>query len=183
MVAFIPEDKVIFDAEYEISSGWFTKIFIMFSDSIVINGFSLRANRNIFNLPVGVYKSFPFLISFDGSRSSISNINYKHFENLKALQLLRLDENKISFIESNAFKDLYDLKNLYLHQNLLTSIDGTILSRLHNLLELSLDRNKINYVAENAFDSLTELRNLTLAENNDELWTEKLFKNNKKLKY
>lgn len=183
MLVSIPKDKVIFDEEYGISFGFFTKMFILFSDSIVFKGFTLRENKNIFNLPINVYKNFPNLILYDGSKSSLSNIKYKHFEMLKYLQIIALNENQISYIQSSAFKDLCYLKNLYLHENQLTSIDGMIFNRLNNLEELFLHSNKISYVSDIAFDSLTELKNLTLYGNDNKVWKDEFFKNNKKLRW
>jgi len=180
---FIPEDESIYMDDYEVSFGIITKMFVFFSDSIVIKAFSLNGNKNVHYLPVNVYKSFPFLTLYDGSRSSLTTIKYKNFEYLGNIQVLTLNQNHISHIDSNTFNDLYDLKVLYLHENQVTSIDGIIFKRLHNLLELSLEKNKINYVAENALDSLTELRNLTIGKNNNNVWKDEHFKNNKKLIY
>lgn len=73
-----------------------------------------RNNKNIYFLPSDVYETFPNLIELDADKCSVFEIFKENFWNLRNLKILRLQENEIRTIPSDAFEDLKELESLLL---------------------------------------------------------------------
>ena len=83
------------------------------------------------------------------------------------LEYLDLDNNRISFVESQAFSYLYNLDTLVLSRNKLTSFNGStrVFSYLYSLRVLNLSMNSLEVVPGRLFDSLLKLETLDMSHN------------------
>lgn len=79
-----------------------------------ISGLKLNNNKNITWLPNEVAEVFPNLLIYNARNCLIGNISRKNFEKLNKLKNLNLGYNKIQKIAKDTFKELTELKVLYL---------------------------------------------------------------------
>uniref|UniRef100_A0A668AAC0 Toll-like receptor 22 n=1 Tax=Myripristis murdjan TaxID=586833 RepID=A0A668AAC0_9TELE len=105
------------------------------------------------------------VIGFDLSKNRISKIKVSDFKDLKNLKTLYLIKNNISVIDKGAFTHLIALQVLNLNTNSLTEVEDNLFDGLSNLTELRLAKNHIQAVAPSAFQSLTNLNFLDLGNN------------------
>ena len=70
-----------------------------------VKGITFSHIKNVKYLPVKVHKKFPNLVAYDAFNCSVQEIRYENFANLKELQYLGLQHNKISTIPSNVIKE------------------------------------------------------------------------------
>lgn len=68
-------------------------------------------------VPLGYFKSYPYLVWFDISNSSVTTLHSEAFEKMYNLKRLNLSHNKIVEIPENTFQDGGNLKFLYLSNN------------------------------------------------------------------
>ncbi|XP_062586513.1 leucine-rich repeat-containing protein 15-like [Saccostrea cucullata] len=87
------------------------------------------------------------------------------FASLYNLRELSLSLNNITTIQDNAFASLYNLRELYLNNNRITTIPDNVFASLYNLRELYLYGNEITTIQDNVFASLYNLRELYLGDN------------------
>nr|AIO08250.1 variable lymphocyte receptor C [Petromyzon marinus] len=87
------------------------------------------------------------------------------FDQLKHLNELRLDRNKLKSLPPRVFDRLTKLKELWLNSNQLQSIPEGIFKTLTNLQTLYLSENKLQSVPYGVFDSLTNLQTMFLDNN------------------
>ncbi|XP_041924389.1 transforming growth factor beta activator LRRC33 [Alosa sapidissima] len=84
---------------------------------------------------------------------------------LSSLKVLDLSSNSITEdMASELLQNLTSLERLSLSRNLLSRLDDSIFSDLHQLKELNLERNQL-YEIDGAFDNLNNLQRLNLAFN------------------
>nr|BFD32424.1 hypothetical protein GTC16762_20420 [Pigmentibacter ruber] len=96
-----------------------------------------------------------------------------------ALKYLYLNENQISYLPINIFKNLNKLFGLTLHSNRLTKVDYNDFKGLKNLKYLNLGYNKLNSLPENLLEDLISLKYFSINENKEiDSLPENLFKNN-----
>ncbi|KAM9487301.1 nyctalopin [Clarias gariepinus] len=122
-------------------------------------------------------------------RNKIEAVAYNSLLGLCNLKYLNLQENRISVVHDEAFKDLRQLQNFYLNDNLLIdlprksfkglchlkmlNLGGNLLTNISNtwfgdLVELEvlyLDRNRLSFIDQGAFENLTSLMTLHLNSN------------------
>jgi Leucine-rich repeat (LRR) protein len=79
-----------------------------------ITVFYFFRNKQLFYLPVQVYKAAPNLLMIDAPYSEIKAISKKNFEKLTKLEFLWLHFNKIATIPPETFADLVSLKKISL---------------------------------------------------------------------
>lgn len=106
------------------------------------------------------------LLDLNLSHNLISNLNRKTFKNLIDVRRIYLRNNSISEFDPYTFADLLNLEKLDLSMNQLelqSSSTGFIVQP--NLKELNLDDCKLSYIPEGGFVGVTQLENLTLSEN------------------
>ncbi|CAG9809783.1 unnamed protein product [Chironomus riparius] len=84
----------------------------IFGSGECVKALEITHNKNIEYLPVKVYEKFSNLAAYSAYNSAIKEIRYENFENLFKLQKLVLENNKISHIPKDAFKNLNYLKYL-----------------------------------------------------------------------
>jgi len=95
------------------------------------------------------------------SSTNLGNLNEFNLDMIN-LKELYLGENRIISIEDNLFQHLTKLKRLYLWHNKLGQIKANTFSGLVNLKQLLLSENKIGLIEENSFKDLTRLERLLL---------------------
>ncbi|XP_048404635.2 decorin [Stegostoma tigrinum] len=98
----------------------------------------------------------------DLQNNRITEIKENDFKNLRNLNALILVNNKISTVHPKAFAPLVKLQRLYLSKNLLKEIPANIPPSLH---ELRIHENEITKVKKNAFDNLSQVYALEMGSN------------------
>jgi Leucine-rich repeat (LRR) protein len=82
------------------------------------------------------------------------------------LELLGLNNNNISEISKNSFRDQQNLRDLYLYENQIKVLTSGVFDSLTNLTRLALQRNFIEVIADSLFLKNVKLEQLSLCENN-----------------
>lgn len=95
----------------EIDSNRFT---IVAPRDSTIEGLYFHKNKRIFYLPVNVHQKFPELEVLTASYCSVKQISKNNFKNLKELKFLWLESNQIKTIPRDTFEDLQSLQKLEL---------------------------------------------------------------------
>ncbi|KAG9337053.1 hypothetical protein JZ751_029821 [Albula glossodonta] len=101
-------------------------------------------------------------LMIDLQNNKITEIKENDFKDLKNLYALFLVNNKISKIHPKAFDKMKKLQLLYLSYNLLTQIPSNLPK---NILELRIHDNKINKVQKEAFRGMRSLHVLEMSAN------------------
>ncbi|XP_041837234.1 asporin [Melanotaenia boesemani] len=101
-------------------------------------------------------------VMIDLQNNDITDIKEDDFKGLHRLYGLFLIKNKISKIHPKAFRNMDNLKLLYLSYNLLTEIPANLPP---NVLELRFHENNINRIQRDAFKGLRKLHVLELGAN------------------
>ncbi|KAJ8971940.1 hypothetical protein NQ317_013837 [Molorchus minor] len=99
------------------------------------------------------------LILQNNSIKKLTDVNWKHFSELKELIL---NKNEIVVIPKDAFKYQTQLKILELNRNKLKVIDPLTFKSLEHLSTLKLKRNKINELKDGSFYGLVRIDKLIL---------------------
>ncbi|NP_001279248.1 decorin precursor [Callorhinchus milii] len=98
----------------------------------------------------------------DLQNNKITEIKENDFKNLRNLHALILVNNKINIIHPKAFVPLVKLERLYLSKNLLKEIPTNM---PRSLQELRIHENEITKVKKHAFDGLTQVYALEMGNN------------------
>ncbi|XP_059833624.1 decorin [Hypanus sabinus] len=98
----------------------------------------------------------------DLQNNKITEIKENDFKNLRNLHALILVNNKISTVHPKAFAPLVKLQRLYLSKNLLKEIPVNMPSSLQ---ELRVHENEITKVKKNTFDNLSQVYALEMGSN------------------
>ncbi|XP_028301989.1 asporin [Gouania willdenowi] len=101
-------------------------------------------------------------VIIDLQNNDITDIKEGDFKGLSKLYGLFLINNKISKIHPKAFRNMDNLRLLYLSYNLLTEIPANLPP---NVIELRFHENQINRIQKNAFKGLQKLHVLELGAN------------------
>lgn len=75
-------------------------------------GLDFESNKKISFLPVNVHKDFPNLVGINASDCSIKSISKDNFRDLRELKFLYLFDNEIETVSPDAFEDLISLEEL-----------------------------------------------------------------------
>ncbi|CAG2246565.1 ADGRB1 [Mytilus edulis] len=100
--------------------------------------------------------------------NQIAMLDTNIFKGLTALLDLWLNENQITTLKENVFNELTSLQTLYvkgLHSNQITSIDANAFTGLTALREISLNSNHITTIDVNTFNGLTALQGINISDN------------------
>lgn len=85
---------------------------------------------------------------------------------IDCLTKLDLSNGNIKSIDSNTFKNLFNLTKIDLAHNQLTSLDSNLLTTQHNLIYIGLNNNKITKLNSDLFRNSTKLKYIYLNYNN-----------------
>jgi Leucine-rich repeat (LRR) protein len=99
------------------------------------------------------------------NKNNLEKIQILELFYLNNLEVLNLEDNKISEIESNAFNSLISLQALILSKNRLDYLQRDLFNVLDNLKYLYLSQNNISYIQALQFDNLLKLEVLDLSFN------------------
>ncbi|XP_015189709.1 PREDICTED: protein toll-like [Polistes dominula] len=92
------------------------------------------------------------------------NISYDFFRNFPNLRFLDLSENFL-VLSNDTFNETLNLKQLDLHNTLLTTLPGDLLTDLENLEKIQLRYNGLRSLPENLFWGSTSLKYIDLSKN------------------
>ena len=150
------------------------------------------SSNNITSVPAGCLHRQEFLAQLELSDNDIVELNKLALKGTeKYLQILRLDNNPLSTLHNNTFRDHSRLKQLFLdktdlggnlhdeifrgvEQSLrkvivsssnLTTLDLFAFSKMYTLEELGVSGNNITQVPEGIFERLRKLKKLDLSKN------------------
>ncbi len=118
-------------------------------------------------------------------RSSNNKIYYYNIFNNEVYSrekctILDLSSKNLGNLPAELFKELNNLKDLYLDNNNLSSLPEEVFNGLHNLQRLTLHENNLNDLPEEIFNGLHNLQVLAL--DNRKRWKTPIQANNKKEK-
>lgn len=85
-------------------------------ENLLVRGLNLSNNKNIKYLPIEIDMSFPNLIGYSAANCKIEAITKYNFKNLYEVKMLWLLQNKIERIMSDTFEDLASLEILDLRK-------------------------------------------------------------------
>jgi len=117
---------------------------------------------NCTNLKAG-FLDTPYLEELDLSRNNLNNEIGVNYEMFRALRVLLLDHNKLSYIP--ILNNMQWLKELSLRYNMIEDIRPNSFQYLLSLNKLSLKGNKIRRLEKETFSGLGVLEYLDLSEN------------------
>lgn len=86
--------------------------FIESDENSPIAGINFWGNKKIFYLPTNVGTVLSNLIGYSAAKCSVKEISKANFKNMKNLKALWLHDNRIEKIESDTFDDLKSLETL-----------------------------------------------------------------------
>lgn len=100
----------------------------------------------------------------DLSNNFFTDLPKGSFDSLHALQLLYLDHNNISYLQTDIFGSLLSLKSLNLSSNHLKEFQHGIFEHVQNLESLDLSNNNFTYL-KRYFHPLSKLKRLDFSDN------------------
>ena len=115
-----------------------------------------------------VFSGMQGLLMLKLNNNLLSTIPKDVFKDLISLHTLHLGSNKITSLLPRAFSKLQSLQSLDLGSNLLAKIPASVFKGLFNLRRLILSGNKLKTVPPGVFNELTHLEQLHLNSNNIE---------------
>lgn len=81
-----------------------------------VDGIDYSSNKKINYLPVNPATIFPNLAIISASGCSIKSLSRQNFEGLRKLRALYLESNKIERVNSDTFKNLDELEQIFLSE-------------------------------------------------------------------
>ncbi|KAG8201909.1 hypothetical protein JTE90_027387 [Oedothorax gibbosus] len=97
---------------------------------------------------------------------SVESVRHRDLKSFQAVEDLVMSDNKISFIEADAFKSQKNLKSLDLSFNHIPSLKDFTFKHLFHLKNLSVSDNRLHSIETNSFYDLHNLLYLDLSRNN-----------------
>lgn len=116
-----------------------------------VDEFSIKHNKQVKFLPQFIGEIFPNLKNVEVWGCGLTIIRNFYFKNMLRVTKLRLRQNKIATIESEAFRDLVSVESLDLDLNLIETLDGNLFVTMLKLDTISLVDNKIKFLSPTIF--------------------------------
>nr|AIO08261.1 variable lymphocyte receptor C [Petromyzon marinus] len=126
---------------------------------------TITSNPQLQSLPVGVFDQLKNLNELRLDFNKLKSLPSGVFDRLTKLKELWLNSNQLQSIPAGAFDKLTRLEKLYLERNQLQSIPHGAFDHLTKLEDLRLNENKLQSVPEGAFDNLINMQNMQLHDN------------------
>lgn len=98
-------------------------------------------------------------------RNEISRIESEDLRGLVKMRHLNMGENQVDYIAKDAFIDLVELDTLTLSSNKITRLEENTFVNLKSLKTLEMNNNKLREIKMDSFAGLTSLELLDLSEN------------------
>lgn len=122
----------------------------------------ILAFNRITIIPDGLFRSNPTLQIFEANSNHITNIGVNVFAGTD-VWAINLSNNRLSSFNPQIFETIGDtLTELFLAQNLITSIPERAFDRIRLLHDLDFSHNRVGDIPESAFSFLGNLENLEL---------------------
>jgi Leucine-rich repeat (LRR) protein len=103
----------------------------------------LRFQQETKFLPVNISQTFQNLLGIFAANKNLQKIDGKSFENLASMEIIQLNDNKISHIPDDTFKHLQNLRILVLRTNNIVWIDFDIFKHNKKLKWVAVDVNLV----------------------------------------
>ncbi|KAL4703049.1 hypothetical protein ACJJTC_006659 [Scirpophaga incertulas] len=110
----------------------------------------LLAYNSIDTIPADTFGELTSLVELDLSHNLISDLSDEPFSNLTALEILKLNNNRIKEL-NGAVNNLQNLKHLFLRANQLSSIDVESLKIIDDLETFDISWNQLKYLKSSIF--------------------------------
>ena len=148
----------------------FKKIFDRTNNVFDLKVLRILKTSTLENFPENnLFENLEFLneLKIEDNPTLNENLNIYNISSLKNLKILNLDNCNLrdDSFDNNLFKIANSLEELYLNENLLTSINSEWFVGLENLKILSLEMNQIRAINQFSFKSLNKLEELNLSNN------------------
>jgi hypothetical protein len=105
------------------------------------------------------------LLFWNISHCNLQNIPLNTFRNIRQLQELYLNNNKIVSLNREVFRPLFRLQKLDLCYNALQNISGQVFSRLLNLTSFSLCHNNVSRISIALLNAVVRIGDVNLERN------------------
>lgn len=132
-------------------------------DLETLHDLNLRKNR-IWIIQNGAFTKLLRLGTLNLGHNFITDLPNQLFEGLIQLKTMHLEANRITAVDCT-FRQLLNLRNLYLNNNQISSISDSAFSYLTKLHFLHLSRNNLSSLPVRLFTELSELRRVLLWHN------------------
>jgi len=119
------------------------------------------ANMGLQTLTQEIFKNMPLQV-LRLNNNKISNLPKGVFDGLSTLRTLHLDTNLISSLLPKTFSSMVNLQHLDMSGNKLTKVSSKAFKGLRNLVMLSLGGNQLKTIPSGLFKDLTGLQHLSL---------------------
>lgn len=148
------------------------------SDDVTkIQKIQMAWNTTLPQLSYGLFTPFTSLTTLILNNMNIKEIDTRAFYNMNQLRELSFFNNKISIINSSSFNQLYVLRVLDLGSNKLQYLQDNVFSNLNLLEELYLSWNNIVNITKGIFNGLPHLKILSLKGNGIQIIKINVFEN------
>ena len=116
-------------------------------------------------LSAGVFEGLSNLETLYLHSSQITNLPVAVFKELTNLRELWLSANQLMTLSVGVFEGLANLETLYLHENIITTLQVGVFGSLSSVVTLYLHKNQITTLPAGVFGALTNLEELWLTDN------------------
>lgn len=113
----------------------------------VVERFETRNNLNVKHLPQNIAKQFPNMKSVTVVSCALTIVRDIYFINMRRLESLTLDKNKIATIEPRAFLDLFNVESLSIKGNLIQTLHENVFKTMAKLERLFLNNNQVKFLS------------------------------------
>ncbi|XP_023949100.1 chaoptin [Bicyclus anynana] len=121
-------------------------------------------DNQISEVGTGTFSAVTRIGTVDLARNKIKKVDYQMFQAVKYAELINLAENEITFIDKQAFTDLY-LAVVNISHNELSRIESGAFQNCNNMTLLDLSHNKLKEINRLAFDENTYASELQVSYN------------------
>lgn len=117
-----------------------------------VEGFEIKNNSEVKFLPKQIGEKISNLKELVVVNCGLTVIRDFHFKHMKKLKMLRLNDNKITLIELEAFNDLGNVEELDLQKNMIETLHKSLFGSMNKLEKLYLNHNKIKFLHPKTFN-------------------------------
>ena len=133
------------------------------------------SKSNAVDILGNAFTTLPKLKQLLLDQNFLSRLNFQVFKNLTSLNRLSLIENNLNSLSADVFHSLTNLTELFLSSNKLTTLPQGLFNGLYVLKILDMSRNEIKHLPENIFGDLVDLNVLDMGRNKFETVPNDLF--------
>lgn len=117
-----------------------------------VQQFYIHDDRDVKFLPTGIGEKFPNLTEIRATSCGLVLVRRHYLKNMRNLKNVRLNDNKIAYIESRSFNDLVSLERLWFRDNLVEILDRDLFIHLAKLELVDFVNNKIKFLSAKTFN-------------------------------